>query len=110
MFAVLLAATLSVATAPAPRVASSRAIAHYLAGRLLDMQGDRDGAVAALRLAAAHDPQSPEIRVSLAEALSRAGRVEEAEERAREGIALGPGTRAAADAFFVIGRIRAARG
>jgi tetratricopeptide (TPR) repeat protein len=110
MFAVLLAATLTAATPPAAHVASSRAIAHYLAARLLEMQGDRDGAVAALRLAAAHDPQSPEVRVALAEALSRAGRGEEAEERAREAIDLGPGTRAAADAFSVIGRLRAARG
>src|SRR5512133_960967 len=110
MFAVLLAATLTAATSPAAHVASSRAIAHYLAARLLEMQGDRDGAVAALRLAAAHDPQSAEVRVALAEALSRAGRGEEAEERAREAIDLGPGTRAAADAFSVIGRLRAARG
>lgn len=108
--AVLLAATLCVAPAPAARVASSRAIAHYLAARLLELRGDRDGVVAALRLAAAHDPQSPEIRVALAEALSRAGSGGEAEERAREAIALGPGTSAAAEAFSVIGRIRAARG
>src|SRR5512145_1345055 len=92
------------------RIASSRAIAHYLSARLLDQKGDRDGAVAALRLAAAHDPQSPEIRVALAEALSRDGQGEEAEERAREAIGLGSSSRAAADAFALIGRLRAARG
>lgn len=109
-FAVLLAATLCANAAPPARVASSRAIAHYLSARLLELQGDREGVVVALRLAAAHDPQSPEIRVALAEALSRAGRGEEAEERAREAIALGPRTAAAAEAFAAIGRIRAARG
>jgi tetratricopeptide (TPR) repeat protein len=93
-----------------PHVASSRAIAHYLAARLLEVQGDREGVVAALRLAVAHDPQSPELRVALAEALSRAGRGDEAEERAREAIALGPGSQAAAAAWGAIGRIRAARG
>src|SRR5512138_2389003 len=96
--------------AKAPHVASSRAIAHYLAARLLEVQGDREGVVAALRLAAAHDPQSPELRVALADALSHAGRGDEAEEAAREAIALGPGTAAAADAWGAIGRIRAARG
>jgi tetratricopeptide (TPR) repeat protein len=115
--AALLAGTSPAAGAPAAaadgkagRIASSRAIAHYLAARRLELQGDREGVVAALRLAAAHDPQSPEIRVALAEALSRVGQGDEAEERAREAIALGPGSRAAAEAFFAIGRLRAARG
>lgn len=93
-----------------PRTASSKAIAHYLSARLLEQQGDRDGVVAELRLAVAHDPQSPELRVALAEALSRAGRGEEGEERAREAIGLGPSTPAAAEAWFEVGRIRAARG
>lgn len=92
------------------RVASARAIAHYLAARMMEGQGDREGAVSALRLAAAHDPQSPEIRVALAEALSRTGRATEAEERAREAIALAPRTPAAAEAWAFVGRIRAARG
>lgn len=91
-------------------VASSRAIVHYLNARLLDLQGDREGVVAELRLAVTTDPQSPELRVALAEALSRAGRGEEAEERAREAISMGPGTQAAAAAWAAIGRIRAARG
>jgi tetratricopeptide (TPR) repeat protein len=107
--AVLLAATLC-ATPPPARIASSRAIAHYLAARLLEQGGDREGVVEELRLAAAHDPQSPELQVALAEALSRAGRGEEAEERARAAIALGPRTVAAAEGWGAIGRIRAARG
>lgn len=106
----LAAAALLAAAPSAGRIASSRAIAHYLAARLLDQSGDHEGAAAALRLAAAHDPQSPEIRVALAEALARAGRGDEAEEAAREGIAIGPGTPAAADGFELIGRLRAARG
>lgn len=92
------------------RVVSSRAIAHYLHARMLDGRGDREGAVAALRLAAAHDPQSPELRVALAEALSRTGRASEAEESARAAVALGPETPAAAEAWAFIGRVRAARG
>src|SRR5574341_1420808 len=100
--------------APAPasvgRIASSRAVAHYLAARVLELQGDREGVVSELRLAAAHDPQSPELRVALADAPSRAGHGDEAEERAREAIAIGGGTAAAAEAWGAIGRIRAARG
>jgi tetratricopeptide (TPR) repeat protein len=108
--ALLLAVTLCAAPAPAARISSSRAIAHYLKARLLEQAGDRDGAIAALRLAAAHDPQSPEIQVALAEALSRAGRGDEAEERARAAVTLGPGSRAASEALGVVGRLRAARG
>ena len=46
--------------AKARRVASSRAIAHYLAARLLEQRGAREGVVTELRLAVAHDPQ-PEV-------------------------------------------------
>jgi tetratricopeptide (TPR) repeat protein len=103
----LLAAALLAGNAP---VVSSRAIAHYLRARLLLQAGDREGAVSALRLASAHDPQSPEIRVALAEALTRVGRGEEAEESARAAVTLAPDSRAAAAGLSVVGRIRAARG
>jgi len=98
------------AAAKVPRVASSRAIAHYLAARLLELRGDREGVVAELRLAVAHDPQSPELRLALARALARAGKGEQAEERAREAIAIGPGTVAEAGGWAEIGRLRAAHG
>jgi tetratricopeptide (TPR) repeat protein len=90
----------------APR-ASGPALADYLRARLADASGDRAGALEALRHALVHDPSSPQLRMSYAEALARSGELGEAEAEARRALLLAPHGPAGADARLALGRILA---
>jgi tetratricopeptide (TPR) repeat protein len=102
----------AVARAPASseRRASGVAIAQYLRARLADSAGHGAAALDALRLALAHDPGSPQLRVVYAEALARAGDVDRAEVEARQAVKLAPGGAAATDAHLVLGKVLALAG
>ena len=93
----------------AARFASPRAISHYLDARRSERAGDLEGAAKHLRLAVAYDEGSPELRVSLAEALALLGQLEPAEGEARRALELGRDGPAASEAHLLIGRIAAAR-
>ncbi|HEX7624611.1 MAG TPA: tetratricopeptide repeat protein, partial [Anaeromyxobacteraceae bacterium] len=106
---------LAVATLPAragevvpdvPR-ASGPALADYLRARLAGASGDRAGALEALRHALVHDPLSPQLRMSYAEALARSGELVEAEAEARRALLLAPHGPAGVDARLALGRILA---
>lgn len=94
----------------APRTASPRAIAHYLDARRALAAGDAAAAVEALRRALAYDEASPELHVSLAEALLRDGRDELAEGEARRAVALAAGGPAASQAHLLLADVADARG
>jgi tetratricopeptide (TPR) repeat protein len=87
------------------RWASAKAIAAYLDARLAAGDGDRHRVLDALRLALVHDPLSPQLRTSYAEALARAGRVDAALGEALRAIELAPRGAAAADAQLALGKI-----
>jgi tetratricopeptide (TPR) repeat protein len=92
------------------RFASARAIGHYLEARRAARTGDVPKALEQLRLAVTYDPESPELRVSLAEALAESGKLEAAEgeaHRAAERATAGSAT--ASDAQVLLGRIALAR-
>ncbi len=102
------------AVAPAPssseRRASGVAIAQYLRARLADSAGHGAAALHALKLALAHDPESPQLRVVYAEALARSGNVDRAEVEARQAVKLAPAGAAATDARLVLGKVLALAG
>jgi len=85
--------------------ASAKAIQHYLESRLAAAEGDRHRALDALRLALTHDPLSPQLRTSYAEALARSGRLDAAQGEALLALELAPSGAAAADAQLALGRI-----
>jgi Flp pilus assembly protein TadD len=89
---------------PGPR-ASSRAIAAYLEARRRLAAGDAAGEAEALGLAVTWDESSPELRVSLADALHRCGRVEAAEGEARRALELAGGGPAASEARILLARL-----
>jgi len=91
------------------RWASPRAIAHYLEARRHARGGDAEKAVEHLKLAVAYDDQSPELRVSLAEALALVGELDGAEAEARRALELEDDGPSASDAHVLLGRIQAAR-
>ena len=91
----------------APPGASGPAIADYLRARLAAASGDHGAALEALRRALLHDPQSPQLHLSYAEELARAGEVPAAEAEARRALQLAPTGPAAADAHLALGRILA---
>jgi tetratricopeptide (TPR) repeat protein len=91
------------------RFASPRAISHYLEARRSGRVGDLQGAAEHFRLAVAYDEASPELRVSLAEALALLGQLDPAEGEARRALELGRDGPAASEAHLLIGRIAAAR-
>jgi Flp pilus assembly protein TadD len=93
----------------APRFASAQAIAHYLAARRATIEGDVERAGEELRLAVAHDPESPQLRVSLAGALALAGRLDGAEAEARRALELDRSGAAAAEAHVLLAKIHTAR-
>ena len=96
--------------APAARRASAPAIADYVRARLAAGRGEVTAPAEALRSAVSHDPASPQLRTSLAEALARAGRLAEAEGEARRALERTAGGAAEADARLVLGKILAAAG
>jgi tetratricopeptide (TPR) repeat protein len=98
------------APASSERRASGVAIAQYLRARLADSAGHGAAALDALRLALAHDPESPQLRVVYAEALARAGDVDRAEVEARQAVKLAPAGAAATDAHLVLGKVLALAG
>jgi tetratricopeptide (TPR) repeat protein len=91
------------------RFASARAISHYLDARRAARAGDVAKTIEHLRLAVTYDDESPELRVSLAEALADSGRLEAAEAEGRRALALAPQGATASDAQVLLGRIAAAR-
>ena len=91
------------------RWASPRAISHYLEARRNGRAGNLEKAAEHLRLAVAYDEDSPELRVSLAEALAVLGQLEHAEGEARRALELGRDGPAASEAHLLIGRIATAR-
>lgn len=93
----------------APRFASARAISHYLEARRLARSGDAAGAAEQLRVAVAHDEQSPELRTALAEVLASSGRLDDAEAEARRAVELAGAGPTASEAQVLLGRIAAAR-
>jgi tetratricopeptide (TPR) repeat protein len=70
---------------------SAPAVAHYLRARLAMSQDDGATAVEELRLALAHDEESPHLHVAFAEALARNGDRERAEGEARRALELARG-------------------
>ena len=75
---------------PGAHHASGPALADYLRARLAEASGDRAGALEALRHALVHDPSSPQLHMSYAEALARSGELVEAEAEARRALLLAP--------------------
>ncbi len=94
---------------PAGRYASPRAIAHYVQARRFAIAGDWARAAEELRLAIGYDEQSPELRVSHAQALALAGQIDAAEAEARRALELDRVGPAASEAQVLLGKIHAAR-
>ena len=91
------------------RFASARAISHYLEARSAARAGDVTKLVEHLRLAATYDPDSPELALSLAEALADAGQPDAAIAEARRSLELDGKGPTAGGAHVLLGRIAAAR-
>jgi tetratricopeptide (TPR) repeat protein len=97
------------ATRPDPpgRYHSSQAYAHYLRARQAEQEGDFRASAEELQQALAHDPQSAEIRLSLAEALARLAQLPRAEVEARRAVQADPAGSTAAEAHLLLGKIAA---
>ena len=91
------------------RVASARAIGHYVEARRAIRAGDVPKAVAHLEQAVTFDGQSAELRVSLAEALAEAGRLGDAEVETRHALELAPTGPTASEADVLLGQLAVAR-
>jgi tetratricopeptide (TPR) repeat protein len=91
------------------RPASARAFSHYLEARRHSRAGDVDRAAEQLRLAVTYDEQSPELRVSLAQALAEMGQLGPAEGEARHALELSATGVTASEAHVLLGQIAAAR-
>ena len=91
------------------RFASARALAHYLDARRAARAGDATKAVEHLRLAVTYDETSPELRVSLAEALAEAGQLDLAAGEARHALELVTAGVTAAEAHVLLGRVAGAQ-
>lgn len=79
-----------VATGPEDRVVPARARYHYLRGRIAMGETDWELAESELRTALLHDARSPWIWLALAEVSEGEGDADEARERVREALRLGP--------------------
>ncbi|HEY6105807.1 MAG TPA: tetratricopeptide repeat protein [Anaeromyxobacteraceae bacterium] len=97
------------ATRPDPpgRYHSSQAYAHYLRARQAEQEGDFRASAEELQQALAHDPQSAEIRLSLAEALARLAQLPRAEAEARRAVQADPAGSTEAGARLLLGKIAA---
>lgn len=91
------------------RYASPRAISHYLQARRLLRAGEVEQATQHFRLAVAYDGESPELRVSLGEALALTGDLDGAQEEGRRAVQLARAGAAASEAHVLLGRIASAR-
>lgn len=87
------------------RQASSRAFAHYLAARRAEIDGDFRLAAEELQQALAHDPQSPQLRLALAEVLARMAQLPRAEAEARRALEADPKGSSAAEAHLLLGKL-----
>lgn len=116
LLALLLAAGMPAQASPSGRPpevqarrASARAIAHYLAARRAEGEGDLQRALQEIRLALVFDEGSAQVRMAHAEVMARLDRLPEAEAEARRAAALDPDGEAASDAWLLVGRIAAHR-
>jgi Flp pilus assembly protein TadD len=91
------------------RWASPRAISAYLEARRHARAGDAEKAVEHLKLAVTYDDRSPELRVSLAEALALVGQLDAAEREARHALEVRRDGPSARDAHVLLGRVEASR-
>jgi tetratricopeptide (TPR) repeat protein len=91
------------------RYASPRAISHYLEARHASRSGDLVKVIEHLKLAVSYDQASPELAVSLADALAEAGQLDAAEAEARRALDLDGHGVTAAEAHVLLGRLAAAR-
>ena len=89
------------------RYHSSQAYAHYLRARQAEQEGDFRTSAEELQQALAHDPQSAEIRLSLAESLARLAQLPRAEAEARRAVEADPAGLTAAEAHLLLGKIAA---
>lgn len=89
------------------RFASPAAYAHYLAAMLEFYRGEVRAAADELRLAVIHDPDTPLLRVALAEAYARLSAFDRAEAELRELLARTPGH---GPAHQLLGRVLAEQG
>ena len=87
------------------RTASARAVAHYLRARRAEIDGDFRLAADEMQQALAHDPQSPQLRLALAELLARMTQLPRAEAEARRALAEDPKGSSAAEAHLLLGKI-----
>jgi tetratricopeptide (TPR) repeat protein len=89
------------------RTASSGAFAHYLRARRAELDGDFRLAAEELQQALAHDPQSPQLRLALAEVLARMAQLPRAEVEARRALEADPKGSSAAEAHLLLGKLAA---
>jgi len=89
------------------RYASSRAFAHYLRARRAELDGDFRLAAEELQQALAHDAQSPQLRLALAEVLARMAQLPRAEAEARRALEADPKGPSAAEAHLLLGKLAA---
>ena len=87
-----------------------RALWHWRQGLLWKARGEAAAALEQFRYAVAEDPARHEARLSLAEALAAAGRLEEAAAEYRATVAIDPAGRSAIAAHNNLARILAGRG
>ncbi len=89
------------------RYHSAQAYAHYLKARRAEQDGDFRTSAEELQQALAHDPQSAELRLSLAEALARMAQLPRAEVEARRAAEADPAGPTGAEAHLLLGKIAA---
>ncbi len=92
---------------PPERDHSAQAYAHYLRARQAELDGDFRASAEELQRALAHDPQSAELRLSLAEALARLAQLPRAEAEARRAAEADPAGPTGAEAHLLLGKIAA---
>jgi tetratricopeptide (TPR) repeat protein len=89
------------------RYASSRAYLHYLNAKLLEADGDHEGALEELKLAVVYDDEAPELRLALGWLYARLNVLDKAEAEARRAEKLDP---RAHGPHLLLGKLHAAKG